>query len=115
MAVDLCHLKRTLPAGVELICAFTGEYTPEHQIIHLELSTMHEPLLIMPERLMVLCILESCLPSSLINEVNINTPELVLRGFIVCLDTRGEYGDLRGDNSLSPVHQEVWCLPCGPT
>jgi hypothetical protein len=39
-----------------------------------------------PKRLMVLCILDSCLPSSLIDEVDIITSELVLRGFVVCLD-----------------------------
>jgi hypothetical protein len=65
-----------------------GEYAPEHQIIHLELPTMHELLVIVLERLVVPCISESCLPSSRIDEVDIVAPELVLRGFVVCLDTR---------------------------
>jgi hypothetical protein len=73
-AADLCHPERTLPVGGELVCAFTGEYAPEHQIVHLELPTMHELLVIAPERLTLPCILEHCLPSSLINEVDIITP-----------------------------------------
>jgi hypothetical protein len=36
------------------------------------------------------------LPSSLINVVNVITPELVLRGFIMCLDTGGAHGDVQG-------------------
>jgi hypothetical protein len=58
---------------------------------------MHEPLVIAPERLMVLCVSDSCLPSPIIDEVDIITLELVLRGFVVCLDMGGGgYGDLRG-------------------
>jgi hypothetical protein len=79
----LCRPERALPARGELVCAFMGEYAPEHQIVHLELPTMHEPLVIAPERLMIPCILESCLPSSLVDKVDIITPELVLRGFVV--------------------------------
>jgi hypothetical protein len=50
---------------------------------------MHEPLVIAPERMTVLCILDSCLPSPIIDEVDIITLELVLRGFVICLDTGG--------------------------
>jgi hypothetical protein len=114
-AADLCHPDKTLPTGGELVCAFTGEYASEHQIIHLELATMHELLVIAPERLTVPCILESCLPSLLVDEVDIITPELVLRGFVVCLNTGGDHGDLWRDNDLSPVHQEERHLPCDPT
>jgi hypothetical protein len=77
--------KKTLPVGGELVCAFMGKYAPEHQIIHLELPTMHKPLVIAPERLAVPCISESCLPSLFIDEVDIIMPELVLRGFVICL------------------------------
>jgi hypothetical protein len=114
-AADLCHLEWTLPAGGELVFTFTGEYAPEQQIIHLELPTMYEPLVIASERLMVLCILESLLPSLLIDEVDIIMSELVLCDFIVCLDTGGDHGDLWGDNGLSPIHQEERSFPCGPT
>jgi hypothetical protein len=91
---DLCHPERTLPAGGELICAFTGEYASEHQIIHLELPTMHKSLVIVPECLTVPCISKSCLPSSLVNEVDIITSKLVLRSFVVCLDTGGDHRHL---------------------
>jgi hypothetical protein len=84
---DLCHPEWTLPVGGGLIFTFMGEYAPEHQIIHLELPTMHELLVIVLERLVVPCISESCLLSSRIDEVDIVTPELILRGFVVCLDT----------------------------
>jgi hypothetical protein len=64
-----------------------------HQIVHLELSAMYELLMIMFECLAVSCILNSRLPSLLINEVDILTLELVLRGFVVCLDTKGTHAD----------------------
>jgi hypothetical protein len=82
--------------GGELVQAFTGKYAPEHQIIHLELPTIHKPLVVAPERLLVSCISESCLPSSFIDKVNIITQELVLHDFIVCLNTGGDHGDLWG-------------------
>jgi hypothetical protein len=97
--------------GGELICVFSGEYAPEHQIIHLEQPTMHESLVIALERLMVPCISESYLPSLLIDKVNIITVELVLRSFIICLDTGGDHGDFQGDNGMCPAHQEERCPP----
>jgi hypothetical protein len=48
---------------------------------------MHEPLLVVFECLAVPCIFYSRLLSSLINEVDIFMPELILCGFIICLDT----------------------------
>jgi hypothetical protein len=112
---DLCYPKRTLPAGGELVCAFTGEYAPEHQIINLELSTMHESLVVASESLTVPCVLESCLPSSLVDEVDIITSEMVLRSFIICLDMGGDHGDHWEDNGRNLVHQEERCIHCGPT
>jgi hypothetical protein len=70
-----------------------GKYASKHQIVHLEVPTMHKPLVIVPERLTVPCILESCLPSSFIDKVDIITLELVLSGFVVCLDTGRDHGD----------------------
>jgi hypothetical protein len=64
-----------------------GEYASKHQVTHLELPASHEPLAIAPELLTVPCISESCLASSLVDEVDVITSELVLRGFVVCLDT----------------------------
>jgi hypothetical protein len=62
--------------------------------------------MIAPEHLAVPCIFNSRLPSSFVDKVDIFTLELVLRGFIVCLDIEGAQGDLRGEHSLIPVHQK---------
>jgi hypothetical protein len=98
----LCHRKRTLPVGGELVCTFTGKYAPEHQIVHLELPTIHKLLVIAPKHLAVPCILERCLPSSFFDEVDIITLNLVLRNFIVCLNTRGGHGDFWGITASVP-------------
>jgi hypothetical protein len=50
---------------------------------------MHEPLMIASKHLTVLCVSKRCLPSLLIDEVDIITSELVLRCFVVYLDTGG--------------------------
>jgi hypothetical protein len=115
-AANMCHMEGTLAAGGELVCTFTGEYASEDQVIHLELPAMYELLVIALEHLKVLCILDSCLPSLLVDEVNIITPELVLCGFVVCLD-RGGGGMVTsgGKDGLNPLHQEERCLPYGPT
>jgi hypothetical protein len=76
----------TFPVGGKFVHALPVNHTPEDQIIHLELSASHEPLVVAPERLSVACIFNSNLPSSLVDQVDILTPELVLRGFVVCLD-----------------------------
>jgi hypothetical protein len=94
--------------------AFSGKYVSEHQIVHLELPTIHKPLVIVPERLAVLCISVSCLPSCFVDQVSIIVQELVLHRFIVCLNMGGDHGYFWGDNSFSPIHQEERCLPCGP-
>jgi hypothetical protein len=102
----LCHPERTLPARGELVFTLTGKYAPEHKIIHLELCTMHKPLVIARELLIVPCILESCLSSLFIDELDIFTLELVLRDFIICLNTGGDHDDFLGDNSFGPIHQK---------
>ena len=51
-----------------------------------ELPTVHEPLMIAPERLVVACISNCCSPPSFVNEVHIVTPQLFLHGFIKSLD-----------------------------
>jgi hypothetical protein len=76
---------------------------------------MHELLMIAPERLAVPCILDNRLSSSLVDEVDVITSELVLHDFIVCLDTEGAHGDHRGEDGLSPVHQEERRLSSSPT
>jgi hypothetical protein len=72
--------------GEELVQAFKGKYTSEHQIVHLELPTIHKSLVVALGHLTIPCISESCLPSSFIDKVNIITPEPVLRDFIVSLN-----------------------------
>jgi hypothetical protein len=76
----------TFPAGGKFVHALPVKHPSEDQIIHLELFASHEPLVVASERLLVACIFNSILPSSLIDKVDILTPELVLRGFVVCLD-----------------------------
>jgi hypothetical protein len=44
-ATYLGHAKGALPDGGELVSSFSSEHSSEHQIIHLELSAAHEPLL----------------------------------------------------------------------
>jgi hypothetical protein len=105
----------TFPVGRKLIHAILVKHPPEDQIIHLELSALHEPLVIAPERLLVACIFNSRLPSSLIDQVDILTPELVLRGFVVCLDTQRAHGDFWGKDGLGPIHHEERRLSLGST
>jgi hypothetical protein len=92
--VNLCHLERTLPASGwgELVHAFSGKYASKYQIVHLELHTMHKPLVIALEHLAVRCILESYFPSCFIDQVDIITSELIRRDFVVHLNTGGGGG-----------------------
>jgi hypothetical protein len=77
----------TFPIGGKFIHALLAKHLPEDQIIHLELPASHKPLVVAHERLPVACIFNSSLPSSLVDQVNILTLELVLRGFVICLYT----------------------------
>jgi hypothetical protein len=85
--VDLGHLEWALRAEGELVSTLLSEHPPEHKIIYLKLSAMHELYVVAFECLAVPYIFDSSLLSSLIDKVNIFMPELVLCGFIVCLDT----------------------------
>jgi hypothetical protein len=60
-------------------------------------------------------IFNSILSSSLINKANIFTLDLVLRNFVICLDTEGAHGDFRGEDGLSHVPQKERRLSGGPT
>jgi hypothetical protein len=86
-AADLGHSEGALLAGGELVSTLSSEHPPDNQIFHLELSVTHKTLLVVFECLTVPCIFDSRLSSSLIDEVDIFTLELVLRGFVICLDT----------------------------
>jgi hypothetical protein len=72
---------------------------------------MQESLLIAPDRLVVPCIFYSRLPSSFINKVNIFTPELILRGFLVCLDMNGAHDDFWGRTALAPYTKKKGVSP----
>jgi hypothetical protein len=63
----LGYLKGTFPAGGKLIHALLVKDSLKHQIIHLELSAMYEPLMVAFERLSIACIFNSRLPPSLID------------------------------------------------
>jgi hypothetical protein len=55
------------PAEGKLIHALPIKDPPKHQIIHLELSASHEPLVIALKRLLVVCIFNIRLPPSLVD------------------------------------------------
>jgi hypothetical protein len=74
-------------AGGKFVHALPTKHPPEDQIIHLGFPASHEPLVVVPERQPIACIFNSSLPSSLIDQVDILTSELVLHGFVVCLVT----------------------------
>jgi hypothetical protein len=84
---NLGHSKGPSQPRGELVSTLLSEYMSKYQIVHLELSATHEPLLVAFQRLTVPCIFYSRLSSSLIDEVDIFMSELVLHGFVICLDT----------------------------
>jgi hypothetical protein len=114
-SAHLGYLEGTFPIGGKFVHALSVKHLPEDQIIHLELPASHEPLVVAPEHLPVAYIFNSTLPSLLMDQVDILTPELVLRGFIVCLNTQRAHGDFRGKDSLSPIHHEERRLSRGST
>jgi hypothetical protein len=57
-SANLCHPKKMLPTGGELVYTFTGKYASEQQIVHLELPSVHKLLVIASKRLAVPCISE---------------------------------------------------------
>jgi hypothetical protein len=80
---------------------------------------MHKPLVVAPERLVVLCILDRHSPSTFVDEVHVLTPQLFLHRFIERLDPWRAHNDCWGKTGFSPVDQEERGLPgssagCGP-
>jgi hypothetical protein len=114
-SAHLGYPEGTFPAGGKLVHSLPIKHSPEDQIIHLGLSASHEQLVVASERLPVACIFNSRLSSSLIDQVDIITPELVLRGFIVCLDTQRAHGDFWGKGGLSLIHHEERRISRGST
>ena len=60
--------------------------SPQDEVASPELPTVHEPLMIAPERLVVACISDCYSPPSFVDEVHIVTPLLLLHGFVKSLD-----------------------------
>ena len=50
------HFEGSFPTGRELMEPFSVQYSPQDQIPDPKLPTMHEPLVVAPERLVVSCI-----------------------------------------------------------
>ena len=82
----LCNLEGPLPAGGEFVEPRSVQDPSEDEVASPELPTVHEPLMIAPERLVVACVSDCCSPSSLVDEVDIITPLLLLHKFIKSLD-----------------------------
>jgi hypothetical protein len=114
-STHLGYPEETFPVGGKSVHALPVKHPSEDQIIHLDLFASHEPLVVASERLLVACIFNSKLPSSLVDQVDILIPELVLRGFIVCLDTQRAHGDFGGKDGLGPIHHEERCVSRGST
>jgi hypothetical protein len=72
---------------------------------------MHEPLVVAPKRLVVLCISDCHLPSVLIDEVHVFTSQLFLHRLIESLDPWGAHDDFWGKAGFGPVDQEERGLP----
>ena len=82
----LCDLEGPLPAGGEFMEPCSVQDPPQDEVASPELPTLHKPLMIAPERLVVACISDCCSPPSFVNEVHIVTPQLFLHGFVKSLD-----------------------------
>jgi hypothetical protein len=55
-AAYFCHFEGSFPTWRELMEPFSVQYSPQDQIPDPKLPTMHEPLVVAPERLVVSCI-----------------------------------------------------------
>jgi hypothetical protein len=75
---------------------------------------MHEPLVVVPERLVVPCVSDCCSPSALVDEVHVLATLLFLQVLIKSLDSKRAHGDLWGKARFGPVDQEERGFPCCP-
>jgi hypothetical protein len=107
------HIEGSFPAGGEFMEPFSVQYSPQDSVLDPELPTMHEPLVVVLERLVVPRISDCRLPSALIDEVHVFTLQLSLHRLIESLDPWGAHDDFRGKIGFSPVDQEEWGLPSG--
>jgi hypothetical protein len=70
-AAYFCHLEGSFPAGGELVEPFSVQNSPQNQVPNFKLSTMHELLVVAPERLVVPCISDCCSLPVLVDEVHV--------------------------------------------
>ena len=63
-----------LPAGGEFVEPCSAQDPPQDEVASPEFPTLHELLMIAPERLVVACILDCYSPPSFVNEVHIVMP-----------------------------------------
>jgi len=70
-------------------------------------------LMVTPERLTITRILDGSPPSRFFNEVNVISPELVLRDFVVRLRSVGIPGNLWREDGLRSIHHEERGLTSG--
>jgi len=66
---------------------FSVQDSPLDQVPSPELPTMHKPLVIAPERLVVPCILDCSSPPPFVKKVHVVSSLLFLQGLIKSLDT----------------------------
>jgi hypothetical protein len=65
------HLEGSFPAEGELVEPFSVQNSPYNQVPDFKLPTMHEPLVVAPERLAVPCVSYCCSPPVPVNEVHV--------------------------------------------
>ena len=82
----LYNLEGPLPVGGEFVEPCSVQDPSQDEVASPELRTVHEPLMIAPECLVVACISDCYSPPSLVNEVHIIAPQLFLHGFVKSLD-----------------------------
>jgi len=75
-----------IPAGGEFVEPFSVQDSPQDQVPCPELPTMHKPLVIVSECLVVTFISDCNSPPPFINEIHIISSQLFLHRLIKCLD-----------------------------
>jgi len=82
----VCHLEGSFPPGGEFVEPFSVQDSPQDQVPCPELPTMHKPLVIVSECLVVTFISDCNSPPPFINEIHIISSQLFLHRLIKCLD-----------------------------
>ena len=98
---------------------FLVQDAPQDQVSRLEYPAPHGTLVIAFERLVVPCVPDCSLPSSLLDEVDVVAPSLFLQQFIKSLDSWGAQEYFWWEACFGPIYQEERGFPgcsagCGP-